>query len=92
MGLTPDRFAKELDLPYTDVGKIERGKKRFPFAKLNALVEYYSLDFQKIKELFVADILIEQAHKYESSDTVFAVEEEQINSKFRNFDIWKTHL
>jgi hypothetical protein len=35
------------------------------------------MDFHKTKELFVADILIEQAHKYECSDTVFAVAEEQ---------------
>lgn len=77
-GLTQDKFAKTLDLPYTDVSKIERGKKKFPFAKLEALAEFYELDFQKIKDLFVADILIEQAHKYECSDTVFAVAEEQI--------------
>lgn len=76
-GLTQDKFAKTLDLPYTDVSKIERGKKKFPFAKLEALAEFYELDFQKIKDLFVADILIEQAHKYECSDTVFAVAEEQ---------------
>lgn len=75
--LTQDRFAKDLDLPYTDVSKIERGKKKFPFSKLRALAAYYSLDFQKIKELFDADILIEQAQKYECSDTVFAVAEEQ---------------
>ena len=77
-GLTQDKFAKTLDLPYTDVSKIERGKKKFPFAKLEALAEFYELDFQKIKDLFVADILIEQAHKYECSDTVFAVAEEQV--------------
>jgi len=76
-GLTQDKFAKTLDLPYTDVSKIERGKKKFPFAKLEALAEFYELDFQKIKDLFVVDILIEQAHKYECSDTVFAVAEEQ---------------
>ncbi|MDN5215269.1 helix-turn-helix transcriptional regulator [Fulvivirgaceae bacterium BMA12] len=75
--LTQDKFAKNLDLPYTDVSKIERGKKKFPFAKLKALAEFYELDFGKIKDLFVADILIEQAHKYECSDTVFAVAEEQ---------------
>jgi len=75
--LTQDRFAKDLDLPYTDVSKIERGKKKFPFSKLKDLTAYYSLDFQKIKELFVADILIEQAHKYECSDSVFALAEEQ---------------
>ena len=82
--LTQDKFAKNLDLPYTDVSKIERGRKKFPFSKLKALSEYYSLDFQKTKDLFVADILIEQAHKYDCSDSVFAVAEEQaryINSK-----------
>lgn len=75
--LTQDKFAKSLDLPYTDVSKIERGKKKFPFAKLESLTEFYELDFKKVKNLFVADILIEQAHKYECSDTVFAVAEEQ---------------
>lgn len=75
--LTQDKFAKRLDLPYTDVSKIERGKKKFPFAKLEALAEFYDLNFEKVKDLFVADILIEQAHKYECSGTVFALAEEQ---------------
>lgn len=75
--LTQDKFSKRLDLPYTDVSKIERGKKKFPFAKLKILADFYELDFKKVKNLFVADILIEQAHKYECPDTVFAVAEEQ---------------
>ncbi len=75
--LTQDTFAKRLDLPYTDVSKIERGKKKFPFAKLEALAEFYDLEFFKVKELFVADILVEQAHKYQCSESVFAVAEEQ---------------
>ncbi len=66
-----------MNLPYTDVSKIERGKKKFPFAKLKALSELYKLDFKSLKELFVADILIEQAMKYECSETVFSVAEEQ---------------
>ncbi|WP_373396415.1 helix-turn-helix transcriptional regulator [Algoriphagus halophilus] len=75
--LTQDTFAKRLDLPYTDVSKIERGKKKFPFTKLETLANYYELDFFKVKELFVADILIEQANKYECSESVFAVAEEK---------------
>jgi transcriptional regulator with XRE-family HTH domain len=75
--LTQDTFAKTLDLPYTDVSKIERGKKKFPFAKLDALAEFYELEFFKVKELYVADILVEQAHKYQCSESVFAVAEEQ---------------
>lgn len=75
--LTQATFAKWLDLPYTDVSKIERGKKKFPFAKLEALARYYELDFYNVKELFVAGILVEQAHKYQCSESVFAVAEEQ---------------
>lgn len=75
--LTQDKFAKDLDLPYTDVSKIERGKKKFPFGKLEALAELYELDYTKIKDLYVADILIEQAHKYKCSETVFILAEEQ---------------
>ncbi len=75
--LTQDIFARRLDLPYTDVSKIERGKKKFPFMKLEALSEFYELDLNKVKDLFVADILVEQAHKYECSESVFAVAEEQ---------------
>lgn len=75
--LTQDTFAKRLDLPYTDVSKIERGKKKFPFPKLEALAEFYELDFSKLKDLFVADILVEQAYKYQCSESVFAVAEEQ---------------
>ncbi|WP_209328893.1 helix-turn-helix domain-containing protein [Lunatimonas salinarum] len=76
-GLTQDRLAKDLDLPYTDISKIERGKKKFPFSKLGGLVDYFSLDYQTTKERYVADILIEQAHKYQCSENVFAVAEEQ---------------
>jgi transcriptional regulator with XRE-family HTH domain len=77
-GLTQDKFAKILDLPSTDVSKIERGKKKFPFAKLRDLSVFFEIDFKQTKDLFVADILIEQAHKYQCSDSVFAVAEEQI--------------
>lgn len=76
--LTQDTFAKNLDLPYTDVSKIERGKKKFPFSKLEALAEFYELEFTKTKDLFVADILVEQAHKYQCSESVFAMAEEQV--------------
>jgi transcriptional regulator with XRE-family HTH domain len=75
--LTQDKFARDMDLPYTDVSKIERGKKKFPFAKLEMLSDFYVLNFKLVKNLFVADILVEQAHKYECSDTVFSLAEEQ---------------
>jgi len=76
-GLTQDKFARNLDIPSTDVSKIERGRKKFPFAKLEELSDFLEIDFRQTKDLFTADILVEQARKYQCSDAVFAVAEEQ---------------
>ncbi len=75
--MTQDKLSKALDIPYTDVSKIEHGRKRFKFEKLSLLSKVLKVDLQKLKDLYGADIMIEQKEKYECSDSVFAVAESQ---------------
>jgi len=80
--MTQDKLSKVLDIPYTDVSKIERGKKKFKFEKLTRLAEIFKVDLQKVKDLYGADIMIEQKVKYQCSEAVFSVAESQ--SKYIN--------
>lgn len=75
--MTQDKLSKIMDIPYTDVSKIERGKKKFKFERLNRLAEIFELDLQQLKDLYGADIMIEQKRKYQCSDAVFSVAESQ---------------
>ena len=61
----------------TEISKIETGKKKFPFASLEALASFLEMDYSELKDLYVADKLVEEAHKYECSDAVFTVAESQ---------------
>ena len=75
--MTQDKLSKLLDIPYTDVSKIENGHKKFKFDKLNDLAQILEIDFQQLKDLYGADIMLEQKKKYGCSDKVFSVAEEQ---------------
>ncbi len=81
--MTQDRLSKLLNIPYTDVSKIENGRKKFKFDKLSELAKILSTDLQDLKDLYGADIMIDQKKKYQCSDKVFSVAEEQENY-FRN--------
>lgn len=76
--MTQDKLSKLLDIPYTDVSKIENGHKKFKFDKLPELSNILNIDLQQLKDLYGADIMLEQKKKYECSDNVFSVAEEQI--------------
>lgn len=76
--MTQDKLSKVLDIPYTDVSKIERGKKKFKFEKLPRLAKVLKINLQQLKDLYGANIMIEQKEKYECSDNVFSVAEEQV--------------
>lgn len=76
-GLNQSDFGQQFGIIMTDVSKIENGKKKFPSAQLDKLAGFLNIDVIKIKDLFVADILVEEAHKYECSDAVFSVAESQ---------------
>ena len=75
--MTQDKLSKLLDIPYTDVSKIENGRKKFKFDKLSDLAKILKTDLQDLKDLYGADIMIEQKKKYECSDKVFSVAEKQ---------------
>lgn len=77
--MTQDKLSKLLDIPYTDVSKIENGRKKFKFDKLPDLAVILNTNLQELKDLYGADIMIEQKNKYECSDKVFSVAEKQEN-------------
>lgn len=76
-GLTQSDFGQIFGIIMTDMSKIENGHKKFPPANLEKLAEFVEMDFIKVKNLFVAEILVEKAHKYKCSDDVFSVAESQ---------------
>lgn len=75
--LNQSDFGQQLGIIMTDISKIENGHKKFPFNSLEKLAEFLQKDYLEVKNLFVADRLVEEAHKYECSDAVFSVAENQ---------------
>jgi len=76
-GLNQSEFGQPFGIIMTEISKIETGKKKFPFTSLKALADFLEMDYSVLKDLYVADKLVEEAHKYECSDTVFTVAESQ---------------
>jgi transcriptional regulator with XRE-family HTH domain len=76
-GLNQSEFGQPFGIIMTEISKIETGKKKFPFTSLEALAEFLGKDYTELKNLYVADKLVEEAHKYECSDAVFTVAESQ---------------
>lgn len=76
-GLTQSEFGQPFGIIMTEISKIENGRKKFPFTSLEALATFLKKDYSELKNLYVADKLVEEAHKYECSDTVFSVAERQ---------------
>ena len=76
-GLNQSDFGQPLGIIMTDISKIETGKKKFPFTSLEVLAEFIGKDYLELKNQYVADKLVEEAHKYECSDAVFTVAENQ---------------
>jgi len=76
-GLNQSDFGLKFGIIMTDLSKIENGRKKFPYIYLEKLAEFVEMDFVEIKNLYVADILVEEAHKYKCSDAVFSVAESQ---------------
>lgn len=75
--LNQSEFGQPFGIIMTDISKIETGKKKFPFTNLEALAEFLGKDYSELKNLYVADKLVEEAHKYKCSDAVFTVAESQ---------------
>ena len=76
-GLNQSDFGQYFGIIMTDLSKIENGRKKFPSTQLEKLAGFLNIDVVKIKDLYVADILVEEANKYECSDAVFSVAESQ---------------
>jgi transcriptional regulator with XRE-family HTH domain len=77
MNLNQSDFGHHLGIIMTDISKIENNRKRFPFANLEKLAKLLNMDYSEIKNLYVADILVCEAHKYNCDDTVFSIAEKQ---------------
>jgi transcriptional regulator with XRE-family HTH domain len=76
-GLNQSEFGQSFGIIMTEISKIETGKKNFPFKNLEELAKFLGKDYSELKNLYVADKLVEEAHKYECSDAVFTVAESQ---------------
>jgi transcriptional regulator with XRE-family HTH domain len=76
-GLNQSEFGQPFGIIMTDISKIENGRKKFPFNNLEALAKFLEKDYVELKNLYVADKLVEEAHKYQCSDAVFTVAESQ---------------
>ncbi|AUC84802.1 XRE family transcriptional regulator [Polaribacter sp. ALD11] len=76
-GLNQSDFGQEVGVIMTDLSKIENGRKKFPYSNFQKLAVFLNKDIEKLKNLYVADILVEEAHKYNCSDSVFSVAESQ---------------
>lgn len=70
-------FGQEIGIIMTDISKIENGRKKYPFQNLQKLADFIGQELDVLKTLYVADILVEEVHKYKCSDNVFSVAEEQ---------------
>lgn len=76
MGLNQSDFGHQLGIIMTDVSKIENGKKKFPFSKLEILANLIQMELEELKNLYVADHLVQEAVKYECTNSeVFLVAE-----------------
>ena len=76
-GLNQSEFGQAFGIIMTEISKIENGRKKFPFNNLEALAKFLEKDYLELKNLYVADKLVEEAHKYQCSDAVFTVAESQ---------------
>lgn len=76
-GLNQSEFGQPFGIIMTEISKIENGRKKFPFTSLEALAKFLGKDYLELKNLYVADKLVEEAHKYECTDAVFSVAENQ---------------
>lgn len=76
-GMNQSDFGQEIGIIMTDISKIENGRKRFPFSNLKKLSELIEKDIEELKTLYVADIIVNEVHKYKCSDKVFSVAEKQ---------------
>ncbi|MDM1072144.1 helix-turn-helix transcriptional regulator [Empedobacter brevis] len=76
-GLNQSEFGQSFGIIMTEISKIENGRKKFPFTNLEALAKFLEKDYSELKNLYVADKLVEEANKYKCSDSVFTVAESQ---------------
>lgn len=84
LGLNQSEFGHYLNIIMTDISKIENGHKIFPFDNLEALAKLIEREYLELKNLYVADRLVEEVRKYKCSDEVFSVAETQSrNMRYR---------
>jgi len=77
LGMNQTEFGLLVGLIMTDISKIENNKKKFPFDKLEKLSRALKMDFTELKNIYVAERLVREAHKYNCPDSVFAIAENQ---------------
>lgn len=77
--LTQTEFGAKIGINSSAISRIENGTQKFSKSKLKSLSKLFSLDLQKITDLFFADKFAREAFKYKCSESIFSVAEDTAN-------------
>lgn len=72
-GWTQTDFGAKIGINATAISRIENGSQKFSKIKLKELSDTF--EFQRIKDLFYADMFATEAYKNQCSDNIFEVAE-----------------
>jgi transcriptional regulator with XRE-family HTH domain len=73
---TQTEFGAKIGINSSAISRIENGTQKFSKTKLKTLSKLFSLELQKITDLFFADKFAREAFKYKCSESVFTVAED----------------
>lgn len=76
-GWSQTEFGAKVKINTPAVSKIENDRKKFPIDKLELLAQLFKLNYNKVKDLYFADKFAKEAYKYNCSDNIFKVAEDQ---------------
>lgn len=83
---TQTEFGAKIRINTSAISRIENGSQKFSKSKLKKLSELFSMELQKITDLFFADKFVREALKYKCSESIFSVAEDTA-SYYRNINV-----
>jgi len=75
---TQTDFGAKIGINSSAVSRIEHGTKQISSDKLSVLAELFSIEIDKIKELYFADKFAREAYKFDCPSSVFVAAEEEV--------------
>lgn len=76
---TQTEFGAKIGINTSAISRIENGSQKFSKTKLKILSELFSIELQKVTDLFFADKFVREALKYKCSESIFSVAEDTAN-------------